>query len=128
MSQDPGCRTQLENILPKPVGGNTFFDKALLKTTGYSQISVFSNYAKLLAKSDEPARRSGEQKLAGFAANVKGGLSPFGRFGATNALAELRRFCESSGKKAEAAEIGQMIEKIKAEETDPTLLRYYGNF
>jgi aminopeptidase N len=106
----------------------TFFDKALLKTTGYSQISVFSNYAKLLAKSDEPARRSGEQKLAGFAANVKGGLSPFGRFGATNALAELRRFCESSGKKAEAAEIGQMIEKIKAEETDPTLLRYYGNF
>lgn len=29
MSQDPGCRTQLENILPKDVGGNTFFDKAL---------------------------------------------------------------------------------------------------
>ena len=29
MSQDPGCRTQLENILPKPVEGFTFFDKAL---------------------------------------------------------------------------------------------------
>jgi len=29
MSQDPGCRTQLENILPKPVKGHTFFDKAL---------------------------------------------------------------------------------------------------
>jgi hypothetical protein len=29
MSQDPSCRTQLENILPKPVDGFTFFDKAL---------------------------------------------------------------------------------------------------
>ena len=29
MSQDPGCRTQLENILPKKVEGFTFFDKAL---------------------------------------------------------------------------------------------------
>ncbi len=106
----------------------SFFDKALMKTTGYPQISVFSNYADLLIKSDEAARKAAEAKLAGMAANVKGGLSPFGRFGATNALASLFRHCQSTGLKAEAAELRKMLDKIKAEETDPTLLRYYGDF
>jgi hypothetical protein len=50
MSQDPGCRTQLENILPKPVEGFTFFDKALALDP-YGVLSSFYRYLSLHARS-----------------------------------------------------------------------------
>ena len=57
MSQDPGCRTQLENILPKDVGGNTFFDKAL--TLAAEQLGAVSGTNVVLLVSDGEYNQGG---------------------------------------------------------------------
>ena len=57
MSQDLGCRTQLENILPKPVGGNTFFDKAL--TLAAQQLGSVSGTNVVLLVSDGEYNQGG---------------------------------------------------------------------
>ncbi len=57
MSQDPGCRTQLENILPKDVGGNTFFDKAL--TLAAEQLGAVSCTNVVLLVSDGEYNQGG---------------------------------------------------------------------
>ena len=57
MSQDPGCRTQLENILPKDVGGNTIFDKAL--TLAAEQLGAVSGTNVVLLVSDGEYNQGG---------------------------------------------------------------------
>lgn len=57
MSQDPGCRTQLENILPKDVGGNTFFDKAL--NLAAEQLGTVSGTNVVLLVSDGEYNQGG---------------------------------------------------------------------
>jgi hypothetical protein len=57
MSQDPGCRTQLENILPKPVGGRTFFNKAL--TLAAEQLGAVSGTNVVLLVSDGEYNQGG---------------------------------------------------------------------
>jgi hypothetical protein len=57
MSQDLGCRTQLENILPKAVGGNTFFDKAL--TLAAEQLGAVSGTNVVLLVSDGEYNQGG---------------------------------------------------------------------
>lgn len=57
MSQDPGCRKQLENILPKPVEGFTFFDKALALAA--QQLGTVSGTNVVLLVSDGEYRQAG---------------------------------------------------------------------
>jgi hypothetical protein len=57
MSQDLGCRTQLENILPKPVGGDTYFDKALMLAA--QQLGAVSGTNVVLLVSDGEFNQGG---------------------------------------------------------------------
>ena len=104
-----------------------FFEKHLAKTDGYGAFRFFDNYQKLLVGlGDEKMLDEGIARFNAISLNLE--TSEWRRFGATKAIADVRNHFQEKGNSIKANALNALIEAIKAKETDPTLLLYYGMF
>jgi aminopeptidase N len=104
-----------------------FFEKKMDKTDYMGAFAFFDNYQKTLTSIGDPALLdAGVDRLKAISTDSKTSL--FRRFGATKAIADIRKHCEEKGDSARATALGKLIDQIKEQETDTTLKLYYGMF
>ena len=104
-----------------------FFEKKIAKVDYMGAFAFFDNYQKSLVGINDPALMdAGVDKLKAISMDAKTSL--FRRFGATKAIADMRKMFEEKGNTAKAEALGKLIEQIKEQETDATLKLYYGMF
>ncbi|HND87533.1 MAG TPA: hypothetical protein PK971_04350, partial [Saprospiraceae bacterium] len=104
-----------------------YFEQKLGKVDYMSAFAFFDNYQKVLAGlNDAATTEAGISRLKAVSLDSKTSL--FRRFGATKALADLRKEMEGKGNTAQAEALTKIIEEIKEQEKDSTLKMYYGMF
>ena len=104
-----------------------FFEKKMAKVDYMGAFAFFDNYQKSLVGINDPTLiDAGVDKLKAISMDAKTSL--FRRFGATKAIADMRKVFEEKGNTAKAEALGKLIEQIKEQETDATLKLYYGMF
>jgi len=104
-----------------------FFEKKMDKVDYMGAFAFFDNYQKtLVGLSDAAQLDVGVARLKGISMDEKNSL--FRRFGATKAIADLRKYFGEKGDTEKAASLSKLIEEIKAQEKDATLKLYYDMF
>lgn len=103
-----------------------FFEQNWSKTSGFNQISMMGNYARLLGSGDEATREKGIAKLKAVAMDA--GMALYGRFGATDALKKIQGAYNEAKMPEKAKAVQAHIDEIKKWEKNPTLLQYYSSY
>ena len=111
---------------PQP-GLLPWFERCGKKLDYMSAFSFFDHYRKYLMQLNDPeVLETGIQNFTTTALDAA--ASPFRRFGATKAIADLRADYRERGNAEKAQALSDLIAKIREQETDPTLKMYYGMF
>ncbi len=114
-----------------------FFEKSLRETDGYEAIGFYENYGQLVTAGDKSVLVAGAEKMQQIGSDMK--ASPFQRFAATKTLNDFYlaahdRATEASDEAVKTkmtalkARFAEMIEGIKAQETEPQLNTFYSGF
>ena len=105
----------------------TWFERSGKKLDYMNAFSFFDHYRKYLTQLNDPeALETGINNFAMTALDAA--TSPFRRFGATKAIADLRTDYRERGDAEKAQALSDLIAKIRDQETDPTLKMYYDMF
>lgn len=119
------------------VGRLAFFASKLEAVDGYGALSFYGDYQRLLAKGSVGEMKSGAEKLATIAKNMK--QSPWRRISAGKAIVDMQAACTDMALgSADAARAGVLREtanwlkdlfnQIEAAETDEQILQLYKQF
>jgi hypothetical protein len=105
----------------------TWFERSGKKLDYMNAFSFFDHYRKYLTQLNDPEAL--EKGINNFATTaLDAATSPFRRFGATKAIADLRTDYRERGDAEKAQALSDLIAKIRDQETDPTLKMYYDMF
>ncbi len=114
-----------------------FFSKNMSKVDGYGAMDYFENYFSILQSADDATVSENTSLMKDLAVDM--GQSPWRRFAATKTINDIRGFYLDKADKAASAEkqtslrsgadkLTQMIETIKAAETNDQLKLIYQRF
>lgn len=120
--------TLTELYARKPDRANlAYFEKKMANVDYMNAFAFFDHYQRFLfGLGDELLTDQGVDKIKAVSLNSQ--TSPWRRFGATKAIADLRNALREKGNTAKADGLNKLLEEIKEKETDPTLKLYYGMF
>jgi len=114
-----------------------FFEKTLEDVDGYSALSFYENYGKLVVQGDKTTLVEGAEKMQSIGGDLK--TSPFRRFAAVKTLNDFYLSAHDKAVESEDTAVQEemqglktrfadMINALKAAETEPQLKTFYSAF